>query len=121
MENWKLSTGTQRPKTGCLGTRKLKREKRQTNCLKNGTTSKQLRTRTMDNPSKIFEGDVEFSLGKFDGENVLYDFDKILIYLNAKGKILFGKNFKIYNGDRDIVFKLCNYFISEKAYCQKEG
>ncbi len=75
----------------------------------------------MDNPSKIIEGGVEFSLGKFDGKNVLYDFDKILIYLNAKGKILFGKDFKIYDGDRDIVFKLCNYFIREKAYCQKEG
>ncbi len=75
----------------------------------------------MDNPSKIIEGGVEFSLGKFDGKNVLYDFDKILIYLNAKGKILFGKDFKIYDGDWDIVFKLCNYFIREKAYCQKEG
>ena len=75
----------------------------------------------MDNPSKIIEGGVEFSLGKFDGTNVLYDFAKILLYLNAKGKILFGKHFKIYDGDRDIVFKLCNYFIREKGNCQKEG
>lgn len=75
----------------------------------------------MDNPSKIIEGGVEFSLGKFDGKSVLYDFDKILIFLNAKGKLLFGKHFRIYDEDRDIVFKLCNYFIREKAYCQKEG
>ena len=75
----------------------------------------------MDNPSKIIEGGVEYSLGKFDGKKVLYDFDKILIYLNAKGKLLFGKHFRIYDEDRDIVFKLCNYFIREKAYCQKEG
>ena len=38
----------------------------------------------MDNPSKITEGGVEYSLGKFDGKSVLYDFDKILIYLNIQ-------------------------------------
>ena len=42
----------------------------------------------MDNPSKITEGGVEYSLGKFDGKSVLYDFPKILTYLNAKGKII---------------------------------
>ena len=75
----------------------------------------------MDNPSKIFEGGLEYSLGKFDGKNVLYDFDRILVYLNAKGKLLFGKHFRIYEKDRDIVFKLCNYFIKDESYCQKES
>ncbi|CAM4330028.1 hypothetical protein [Gillisia limnaea] len=75
----------------------------------------------MDNPSKITEGGVEYSLGKFDGKSVLYDFDKILIYLDAKGKLLFGAKFKIYDEDKDILLKLCNYFICDKENCEKNG
>ena len=75
----------------------------------------------MDNPSKIIEDGIEYSLGVFDGHEVLYDFDKILIYLNAKGKLLFGNQFRIYEQDRGIVFKLCNYFINDKEYCRKEN
>jgi hypothetical protein len=33
----------------------------------------------MDNPSKITEGGVEYSLGKFDGTNVIYDFKKCFV------------------------------------------
>lgn len=73
----------------------------------------------MDNPSKITEGGVEYSLGKFDGKNVLYDFPKILIYLNAKGKLLFGGKFKIYKEDKATLLKLCSYFIKDKANCEK--
>ena len=75
----------------------------------------------MDNPSKITEGGVEYSLGKFDGKSVLYDFPKILIYLNAKGKLLFGKKFRIYDEDRDILLKLCSYFIKDKDNCTSYG
>ena len=75
----------------------------------------------MDNPSKITEGGVEYSLGKFDGKCVHYDFQKILIYLNAKGKLLFGKNFKIYKKDKKILLKLCSYFIRDKATCDNFG
>lgn len=74
----------------------------------------------MTNPSKITEGGVEYSLGKFDGQKMHYDFKKILVYLNAKGKILFGQQFKIHQQDRSLVFKLCNYFVKDKAYCKKE-
>ena len=73
----------------------------------------------MDNPSKIMEGGVEFSLGKFDGKLVLYDFPKILVYLNAKGKLLFGEKFKIYQEDREILLKLTSYFIKDKENCRK--
>ena len=73
----------------------------------------------MDNPSKIIEGGVEYSLGKFDGKSVRYDFEKILMYLNAKGRILFGRQFKIYNEDIDIIRKLCYYFIKDKENCKK--
>ncbi len=73
----------------------------------------------MDNPSKIIEGGVEYSLGTFDGNSVLYDFDKILIYLNAKGKLLFGRQFKIYDEDLIIIRKLCHYFIKDLENCNK--
>ena len=75
----------------------------------------------MDNPSKITEGGVEYSLGKFDGKSILYDFPKILIYLNAKGKLLFGEKFRIYDEDRDILLKLCSYFIRDKDNCKSFG
>jgi hypothetical protein len=73
----------------------------------------------MDNPSKIVEGGVEYSLGEFDGTKVTYDFERILSYLNAKGKLLFGKHFKIYEEDRKILFKLCNYLIKDRDNCRK--
>ncbi len=73
----------------------------------------------MDNPSKIIEGETEYSLGKFDGNSVIYDFDKILIYMNAKGKLLFGEQFRIYEQDTIIIRKLCHYFIKDKENCKK--
>lgn len=75
----------------------------------------------MDNPSKIIEGGVEFSIGTFDGKSVTYDFQKILIYLNAKGKLLFGKSFKIYDEDYDIILKLCHYFIKDYENCGRHN
>tara|TARA_R110002096_G_scaffold312051_1_gene506317 strand:+ start:960 stop:1616 length:657 start_codon:yes stop_codon:yes gene_type:complete len=73
----------------------------------------------MDNPSKIIEGSVEYSLGKFDGKSVLYDFPKILTYLNIKGIQQFGKKFRIHKEDKIIIFKLCIYFIKDFEYCKK--
>ncbi|WP_034893847.1 ATPase [Gillisia sp. Hel_I_29] len=75
----------------------------------------------MDNPSKITEGSVEYSLGKFDGKSVLYDFPKILVYLNAKGKLLFGEKFKIHRKDKAILIQLISYFIKDKENCKKFG
>ena len=48
-----------------------------------------------------------------------YDFPKILVYLNAKGKILFGEKFKIYKKDKEILLKLCSYFVKDKENCKK--
>lgn len=73
----------------------------------------------MDNPSKIVEGEKEFSLGKFDGKLMVYDFPKILIYLEAKGKMLFGNHFRIYKADEKILFLLSNYFIRDTENCRK--
>lgn len=73
----------------------------------------------MTNPSEITEGGVVYSLGKLRGDQVIYDFSKIWIYLEAKGKLLFGKHFRLYDQDRAILFKLCNYFIAEQENCKK--
>jgi len=70
-------------------------------------------------PHIIIEGSVQYKLGELKKNQMLYDFDKILIYLNAKGKLLFGKKFKIFEEDRDILFKLCNYYIKDETNCKK--
>lgn len=72
-------------------------------------------------PHIIVEGSLEYALGSFDGRKISYDFQKILTYLDAKGKLLFGKEFKIYEEDKPILFKLCNYFIRDFDNCRKEG
>ncbi len=70
-------------------------------------------------PHIIVEGAVKYPLGVQKGNQILYDFDKMLVYLDAKGKLLFGEKFWIYEEDREILFKLCNYFIKDEANCQK--
>lgn len=75
----------------------------------------------MMNPSKINEGAVVYSLGEFDGSKVEYDFKKLLVYLEAKGKLLFGKDFKIHEEDHEILYKLCNYAIRDIGTCRKLG
>lgn len=73
------------------------------------------------NPHIIQEGSVQFELGNLKGHCIEYDFDKILIYLDAKGKLLFGNKFKIYKEDREILYKLCNYQIKDWGTCKRLG
>jgi energy-coupling factor transporter ATP-binding protein EcfA2 len=77
----------------------------------------------MSNPKPhiIVEGVVQYSLGTMQGNQILYDFDKMLTYLDAKGKLLFGQKFKIYKEDRDILYKLCLYFIQDRIACKEFG
>lgn len=70
-------------------------------------------------PHIIQEGSVQYRLGEFKNNNISYDFKKILIYLDAKGKLLFGKNFKIYEEDEVVLYKLCIYFIRDFHACAK--
>jgi len=69
----------------------------------------------------ITEGGIDYPLGKIENDCLHYDFDKVLIYLEAKGKLLFGKHFKIHEEDHPIIFKLCIYTIQDKDYCLKFG
>ncbi|WP_298535844.1 ATPase [uncultured Algibacter sp.] len=72
-------------------------------------------------PHIIIEGAVQYSMGTMQGNQIMYDFDKMLVYLEAKGKLLFGKKFKIYKEDRDILYKLCLYFIQDRIACKEFG
>ncbi|WP_047419607.1 ATPase [Cellulophaga sp. Hel_I_12] len=73
----------------------------------------------LHHPNIIIEGDSHYTLGTLRGNKVFYDFDKMLLYLNAKGKLLFGKDFKIFEEDHPLVYKLCNYFIKDVGNCRK--
>ncbi len=72
-------------------------------------------------PHIIVEDAVQYSLGTMRGNQILYDFNKMLVYLDAKGKLLFGHQFKIYREDRDILYKLCLYFIQDRIACKELG
>jgi energy-coupling factor transporter ATP-binding protein EcfA2 len=75
----------------------------------------------MENRFEIVEGGTVFNLASRKGKELLYDFSKILIYLEAKGKILFGKDFMLYKEDREILYMLSNYFIKDDNNCQRYG
>lgn len=70
-------------------------------------------------PHILIEGGVEFHLGTMKGDTILYDFPKMLRYLDAKGKLLFGKKFKIHEEDHEILYQLCVYFIKDEISCAK--
>jgi energy-coupling factor transporter ATP-binding protein EcfA2 len=67
------------------------------------------------------EGTSKFQIGEIINNTVRYDFEKIKTYLNIKGHILFGKNFKIYKEDEPLLFKLCCYFIQDHYSCAQMG
>lgn len=75
----------------------------------------------LDRPHIITEGTRTYRLGELSGNSILYDFDKMLIYLEAKGKLMFGERFRIYKEDRGILLKLCNYIIKDYDSCKKDG
>lgn len=70
-------------------------------------------------PHIIIEKGVQYKLGELKDNHIHYDFKSILIYLNAKGRLLFGKNFKIYEEDEVVLYKLCIYFIRDFEACTK--
>lgn len=72
-----------------------------------------------EKPHIIIEKGVQYKLGELNDNHIHYDFKSILIYLDAKGKLLFGKNFKIYEEDEVVLYKLCVYFIRDFDACAK--
>ena len=67
------------------------------------------------------EGTSKFQIGEIKDNVIHYDFEKIKTYLNIKGHLMFGKNFKIYKEDEPIIFKLCSYFIQDHYSCAQMG
>jgi len=70
-------------------------------------------------PHIIREGSKEYHLGELKDDHIHYNFQSILQYLEVKGKILFGDNFKIYSEDEIILFTLCIYYIHDEEYAKK--
>jgi len=68
-------------------------------------------------PHIIKINDVIYELGILKNDIINYDFEKILIFLQAKGKFLFGQNFKILEEDHKILYKLCVYSIQDEERC----
>ncbi|MBO6830435.1 MULTISPECIES: ATPase [unclassified Allomuricauda] len=75
----------------------------------------------LDYPHIITEGSATYRIGELQGHQVIYDFEKMLAYLEVKGKLLFGESFKIYDEDRGVLFQLCNYMIRDYDQCKKAG
>jgi len=67
------------------------------------------------------EGTSNFQIGEIHNNTIHYDFEKIKTYLNIKGHLLFGKNFKIHKEDEPLLFKLCCYFIQDHYSCAQMG
>jgi energy-coupling factor transporter ATP-binding protein EcfA2 len=72
-------------------------------------------------PYFIEEGKNRYELGEIKNNTIHYDFGKVLNYLNAKGKLLFGEHFKLYPEDHNLLLKLCTYTVSDNEGCAKMG
>ncbi|SDX54628.1 DNA replication protein DnaC [Lutibacter oricola] len=72
-------------------------------------------------PHIKIEGNSKFQIGEIRNNTVHYEFEKIKTYLNIKGHLLFGKNFKIYKEDEPLLLKLCCYFIQDHLSCAQFG
>ena len=70
-------------------------------------------------PHILVEGGIEYCLGSFDGKHIDYDFSKVLTYLDAKGRSLFGKSFKVREEDKGTFLKLCSYMVKDIENCRK--
>ena len=74
---------------------------------------------TNKKPHIIEEGNLTYELGVLKDNELIYDFDKMLIYIEAKGKQQLGNGFKLFEEDHDILFKLCNYIIRDQVNCKQ--
>lgn len=75
----------------------------------------------MENLYKIKEPENDYIVGKISNGMVHYDFKKVITFLEAKGKILFGSNFKIHKEDHFIIYKLIIYTIKDEKSCKANG
>lgn len=74
-----------------------------------------------NNPGTLILGNAKFQVAELQDNLLHYDFKSALRFLDAKGKLLFGKQFKIFEEDKALLYKLINYFIGDKSECEKLG
>lgn len=72
----------------------------------------------MKNLFTITENNQTHTLGKYRNNQIIYDFNNTLDYLEIKGKQLFGQHFKLYNEDYETIYKLMIYTIRDKKSCE---
>lgn len=72
----------------------------------------------MKNLFTITDNNNTYVLGKYRNNQIIYDFNNTLDYLQAKGKQLFGQHFKLYNEDYETIYKLMIYTIRDKKSCE---
>ncbi|MDY7397027.1 ATPase [Aureibaculum sp. 2210JD6-5] len=66
---------------------------------------------------KIKEPENEYILGILKGEHIHYDFEKVLNFLETKGKLCYGNHFKLDQADKYIIYKLVIYIIGDEHSC----
>ncbi|MDF0709047.1 ATPase [Flagellimonas okinawensis] len=75
----------------------------------------------LNHPHIITEGARTYHIGKLEGTKVTYDFERILEYLQVKGKMMFGERFNIHEEDMDTLLVLCAYLTRDYDRCKKYG
>ena len=75
----------------------------------------------MLNPSRLKVGEQEFQVAALKNNQLLYEFPMVLRFLEFKGKQLFGKKFKLYEDDYNLIYRLTNYFIGDTKICNEMG
>ncbi len=75
----------------------------------------------MKNLFTIIDNNTKYTLGKYINNQIIYDFNSTLEYIDAKGKECFGKHFKIYKEDHPLIYKLMIYTIKDQKACTEKG
>lgn len=71
------------------------------------------------NPGTLILGASEFQVADLRDDVLQYDFKASVRFLEAKGKILFGRHFKIHKEDYELLYKLVTYFIEDQRVATK--
>ncbi|MHB1105177.1 MAG: P-loop NTPase family protein [Lutibacter sp.] len=72
----------------------------------------------MEHLYKITDQGQQYVLGEIIKDFIHYDFEKTLTYLEAKGKLCYGQNFRILEEDKPIIYKLLIYIIKDEENCK---
>lgn len=75
----------------------------------------------MKNLFTIIDHNTQYVLGKYHNNQITYDFNNTLEYLEAKGKERYGNHFKIYKEDHELIYKLMIYTIKDQKACAEKG